>query len=313
MKKIIISLALILCSTNTIYAANQNLDKIENSLYGFNYTGESDTVRLQRIEKSVYGKTQNGQIQQRIAKLNKDISASEIGHEITPKEDTFMEEDDFIVHEKEPPEAVSMDYPAINELEETTFSKTFKTQPLKTRLTNLEKKVFNKTFENEDLSSRVDRLKAQVKPKSFANNGMKQQENLYYNQQPDKMAQNYHIDEYGDPFDYDEYNRNHSSDYQKIPSVFTPKRKLSLSSIEKKLYRKKFENESVSSRLDRIESSVFGTNFPEDSENERIERISSAINAQQSSSRYDNNRFSQNVATAVQIGTLILMVLACIL
>lgn len=88
---------------------------------------------------------------------------------------------------------------------------------------------------------------------------------------------------------------------------------MSLSSIEKTLYKTKFENETTNSRLARIESSVFGTSFANDSESERIARISSAINAQKSAKRYDSNRFGQNMATAVQIGTLILMVLACIL
>ena len=69
----------------------------------------------------------------------------------------------------------------------------------------------------------------------------------------------------------------------------------------------------MQARLSRIESSVFGTVFANDSESERISRISSAINAQKSAKRYDSNKFGQNMATAFQIGTLILMVLACIL
>ena len=55
------------------------------------------------------------------------------------------------------------------------------------------------------------------------------------------------------------------------------------------------------------------TSFSGDNESERIARISSAIQAQKSAKRYDSNKFGQNMATAVQIGTLILMVLACIL
>lgn len=79
------------------------------------------------------------------------------------------------------------------------------------------------------------------------------------------------------------------------------------------MYKTKFENEPMASRLSRIESSVFGTSFSGDNESERIARISSAIQAQKSAKRYDSNKFGQNMATAVQIGTLILMVLACIL
>ena len=57
---------------------------------------------------------------------------------------------------------------------------------------------------------------------------------------------------------------------------------LNISTIEKTLYKTKFENEPMQARLSRIESSVFGTVFANDSESERISRISSAINAQKS-------------------------------
>ena len=39
----------------------------------------------------------------------------------------------------------------------------------------------------------------------------------------------------------------------------------------------------------------------------------SLTGAEKSAGKYDSNKFSQNLATAMQIGTIILMVLACIL
>jgi hypothetical protein len=95
--------------------------------------------------------------------------------------------------------------------------------------------------------------------------------------------------------------------------VFKPSRTLNISTIEKTLYKTKYENEPMDKRLSRIETSIFGSVFASDTESERIARISSAINAQKTARRYDSNRFGQNMATAFQIGTLILMVLACIL
>ena len=88
---------------------------------------------------------------------------------------------------------------------------------------------------------------------------------------------------------------------------------LNLSKIEKQIYHKKFDNEPTSQRLTRIETSVFGTSFPNDSDSERMQRLSSAIQAQKSASHYDSDKWNRNMATAFQIGTLILMVLACIL
>ena len=227
---------------------------------------------------------------------------------------------------KEPVESTKIDYPVINELEKQVFKQEFKSQNIKTRLSKLESKTFGKTYENDDLSSRVDRLKAKIKPQTFMANGMQQQENKFYNDTIGKMDDNYHLDQYGSPnFDYDFYNKRNNSQNFSFPqdddyfssssqsNVFKPTKTMSLSSIEKAIYKTKYENEPTSQRLSRIESSVFGTNFSQDSESERIARISSAINAQKSAKRYDSNRFGQNMATAMQIGTIILMVLACIL
>lgn len=324
MKKYIVLLSLILSCTVS-YAASQNkiLDNIENSIFGYTYSNENETTRLNRIEENVYGKAMSGQTQTRIAKLKKDLAADVMGQEIEPKEDTFADEQDSWVFAKEQTEAAKMDYPAINELEKEVFKKEYKDQNIKTRLSNLETKTFGKSYDKDDLSTRVDRLKAEIKPKNFMSNMIAQQENDFYGGDIGRLDENYHLDSYGvPPFDYNSYNRNQTQnfsnysdyndmmDYQSSTKTSKP---INISSIEKTLYKKKFENEPMPQRLTRIEESVFGTTFPNDGNTERIARISSAINAQKTAKRYDSNRFSQNVATAVQIGTLILMVLACIL
>lgn len=320
MKKIILILVLLLSCQISFAAQNTTLDKIENSLYGFTYSNDNETSRLNRIETSVYGKTSTAQNQNRIAKLKKDLSADLMGQEIEPKEDTFMEDEDSWVFAKEPAESSKIDYPVINELEQQVFKKEFKDQNIKTRLTNLENKTFGKNYANDDLATRVDRLKAELKPKNFADNQIAKQENDFYDGDIDKLTDNYHLDQYGTPFDYDAYNRQHNfndySDFDDInegPSVFKPAKNMNISSIEKTLFKTKYENEPMDNRLSRVESSLFGTVFSGDNETERLTRISSAINAQKSARKYDSNKFGQNMATAFQIGTLILMVLACIL
>jgi hypothetical protein len=326
MKKTILILSLItllapsaFCDTNS-----QILDKIENQLYGFNYPKDNEAVRLGRIEESVYGQASTGQIAVRIAKLKKDINADLIGQEIPPKEDTFMDDEDYWLTSKEREEAAKMDYPAIDEMEMQVFKKAYKDQNIKTRLSNLENKTFGKAYDNDDLATRVERLSAQIKPQSFMNNQMAKQENDFYDGDVDKLTQDYHLNSYGTPFGFNSYNNQQNQqfnypsysdydDYSSTPNVFKPSKILNISAIEKTLYKTKFENEPMDTRLSRIESSVFGTVFASDTESERIARISSAINAQKSAKRYDSNRFGQNMATAFQIGTLILMVLACIL
>ena len=71
--------------------------------------------------------------------------------------------------------------------------------------------------------------------------------------------------------------------------------------------------ENLDNRLSRIESTMFGTTFANDTQDDRLRRITSAYKATRSASKYDSNKFSQNMATAMQIGTLLLMILACVL
>lgn len=309
MKKFIVVLSFIL-SMNCCIAASQYssiLDNIENSIYGFTYTSSDDISRLSRIEESVYGQSRaDKSVTERVNALKKDMAADLIGHEIAPKEDTFAEEQDKYKEEQIaelPPSGANVDYPSINELEKQVFKKEFKNQDLNNRLANLEKQSLGQTFENDPFASRVERLQAKIKPKSFMDNSIAQSSNDFYEEQAIPLDKNYNLDSYHSPdFDYDAYNAKSKS----------PQR-INLASVEKSIFKRVFNNESNSSRLSRLESTMFGTTFNSDSEQDRINRISSAYKAAKSASKYDSNKFSQNMGTAMQIGTMILMILACIL
>lgn len=310
MKKFIVIICVLLSINCTIAASQYSavLDKLENSLYGFTYTTSDDTSRLSRIEESVYGQSRpNRSINERIASLNKDMSAEQIGHEITPKEDTFAEEQDSykdtIAEEKMPPAGANVDYPSINELERQVFNQEFKNQDLNSRLANLEKKSLGQTYDNDPFSSRVERLQAKLKPESFMDNSIAQSSNDYYDDSSIPLDKNYALDEYQPPeFDYDAYNsRNRKSE------------KVNIASVEKSIFKKSFNGDNMDNRLSRLESTMFGTTFNSDSQEARLNRISSAYKAQKTASRYDSNKFSQNMATAMQIGTILLMILACVL
>ncbi len=294
----------ILLTVNTGYAGQYTatLDKIENEIFGFQYGNESDETRLSRIEESVYGQAVGGATQDRIAKLTKDLSANEIGKEIAPKEDTFMDETGDYADEQPVAQGPNVDYPAVNELEMQVFNKEFKNQDISVRLSKLEQQTFGKTY-NDDLSTRVDRLKAEIKPSSLMDNEIAQSSNGFYDDEVVELDKNYHLDRYEPPsFDYDAYNARHSS----------PKR-TNLASIEKSMFKQAYNNDDMNNRLSRIESGMFGTTFENDAQQDRINRIASAYSAQKTAGTYDSNKFSQNMATAMQIGTLILMVLACVL
>lgn len=304
MKKILLTLIFmnLLFAPCTFAASNTEiLNKIENSLFGFEYNNEDETSRVNRIEENVYGTVSNGDINKRIAKLNKDLGAELYGQEIEPCEDTLAreEEEKEILSSEDP----NIDYPVINELEKSVFNKEFKNMKVKDRLAQLEKKVFTKDYAADDLSTRVDRLREQVRPQGLE-------------QQLANAVDTYHTEGYyPPPIDYDGMTIGGTSSSYDSDSYSFPMagRKVNLSTVENALYHQNFKNEPMSNRLARLEQSMFGESFEEQDEKTRIGRISSAFNAQKSASKYDSNRFAQNMSTAMQIGTMILMILACIL
>ena len=311
MRKFII-LAAVFCLINNFAHAGSytpTLGKIENVLYGFQYDIEDDSSRLSRIEESVYGTSSSGDVGTRIAKLKNDLSADLMGHEIEPKEDTFHDESDDRVQEV-PVADANIQYPAVDELEQRVFNNKFPNKDIKERLSALEEKTFGQTF-NDDLASRTDRLKAELKPSSFMDNAIAQSSNYFYDDEDVvTLDKNYHLDRYESPnqFDYDAYNAAHPK-----KSSFFPTKKANISTVENAILNQSFKDEAMDKRLSRLEYAMFGTNFAQDDNQTRAERIASAYRAQKSSNKYDSNKFTQNMATAMQIGTLILMVLACIL
>ena len=301
MKIFVVLFALFMC-VNICCASpySQTFDKMENVLFGFQYSGESDDSRLKRIEESVYGSPSGGNIQNRMTKLKKDLSADLMGQEIEPKEDTFEEEieDDVILSD------ANIQYPAIDELEQVVFNTKYPKKEIKQRLSALEQKTFGKTY-SDDLSTRVDRLKAQIRPSSLMANNIAQSSNDFFDRDDViPLEKDYYLDRYESPnrFDYDAYNASHN-----------PLKKANISTVEKKLLKHNYSNENMDKRLSRLENVMFGTEFSDDDEQTRANRIASAYQAQKSSAKYDSNKWQQHMATGMQLGMLILMVLACIL
>ena len=130
----------------SVYGYNADvLDKIENDFYGFNYSGDKTQNRVERLEKSVYGKVSNGDINKRITKLSGDISADVIGLEISPKRDTFMEDDNEIADS-------DVNYLIVDEIEMILFNTTYKKRDFHTRIVTIEKKLFGKIYDVDDYS-----------------------------------------------------------------------------------------------------------------------------------------------------------------
>lgn len=308
------------------------LTKMEKSLFGVDYDSQSDDARLKRIEDVVYGQGSTGPTQQRVNKLSKDLSADLIGQEIKPKKDSFENED--AGYKEEPIKAdKNVNYPIVDNLEQKVFRKQFKGTDINQRLANLEQNVFKKTY-NDDLSTRVDRLKVAVIPQKIANNSDEQDytdddsyvpNNMYPNNSTGS-ASSLGDDDYSDSspplsssqtpdFATPRYNSQNSvlDGYQGTPQDGCSEIMIPLAALEKSVLKKSFPNDTVSNRLTRLELIEFNSTFADDDAQTRLDRVASAHQAKKTSKKYDSNRLSQHMSTAVQVGAVLLMILAAIL
>ena len=300
------------------YAQSQfsaSLTQMEKSLFGVDYSSQNDDARLKRIEEIVYGQASSTSLAQRVSKLSKDLSADLMGHEIKPQKDTFSESEDGY-SERVPKADSSVNYPVVNNLEQKVFRKEFKVMDINQRLANLEQNVFKKVY-SDDLNSRVERLKAALMPP----------EKIAEVSEPDNSPEN---DDSSTPDDILSQNAPLGRSYfgpntnQSVPSYNSQSNltddyqanmglDVSLGALEKSVLRKSFPDDTVSNRLTRLELKVFNSSFVDDDEQTRFDRVASAYQAKKTSKKYDGNKVSQRVSTAVQVGAILLMILAAVL
>ena len=72
-------------------------------------------------------------------------------------------------------------------------------------------------------------------------------------------------------------------------------------------------NPNLNDELSQLEYETFGTEFSNEDTATRIKRLNSVSKAKKSTSKYDSNKFSQRMSTAMEIGAMILMILAMVL
>ena len=302
-----------------------SLTRMEKSLFGIDYSTQDDNARLKRIEEVVYGapSTSVSSVPQRVDKLTKDLAADLIGQEINPKKDTFAEDEDGY-KEAIPKADSSVNYPVVDGLERKVFSKDFKTTDINQRLASLEKNVFKKTY-NDDLNSRVDRLKMAIQPEKVAprdeydydgdsaeSADASDDSNIY--KPSDILSDNAPSQNWLSPKMKNQFAPNYNAqnsvldEYQDDSDIDVP-----LAALERSVLKKSFPNDTVSNRLTRLELKVFSSSFADDDAQTRLDRVASAHQAQRTSKKYDGNKFAQHSAAAMQVGAILLMILAAII
>ncbi len=276
------------CAMNKTQIAT--ISKIENNLFGFDYTNDSDQNRIARLEKTIYGETSNGNLNRRLEKLSADIFADQIGLEIKPVEDTFREEEESLAQADS-----TVNYPIVDEIEQKLFNKTYKNRDFHTRIVTIERKLFGKIYDVDDYATRMDRIKAEVMPQTLAreNNRYNYDDNALSSADLSALERSRYNRYTTMPYGQESYTRPYANYGDTMPPKYSP-------------------NE-LNDELAQLEYDMFGTEFSNEDTQSRIKRLNSVNKAKKSSHRYDSMQFSQRMSTAMEIGAMILMILAMVL
>ena len=292
MRKLLLILIMTIMIIPATALNNDILTKIENDIYGFDYSNDSSQNRVKRLEKTIYGKYQNGNLDNRIKRLSGDISADVIGLEIPASKDTFLAEEES--------EDSSVNYPIVDEIEKKLFNKTYNNRDFHTRIVTIEKKLFGKIYDIDDYSKRMDRIKKKIMPEALKfeenydyENSRRFSDNKIYSEDLSGSR----LSRFNMPFGQKKYTRPYTN-YGDISAVDD-----------------KFSNNSnnLNDDLTQMEYDMFGTEFSNEDTQTRIRRLNSVNKAKKSASKYDSQKFSQHMSTAMEIGAMILMILAMVL
>ncbi len=267
----------ITCQAAPTITLAKHLSKIENDLWGFEYGSDSENERLSRIEQNVFGKANTvDTVEKRIEKINRALGI-ESQKEAQSSAGELMQE-----------EVEGVNYPQIDQLEMKLFSKVYDKENIYKRLERLEKKIFGSSQEG-DLASRTDKLKGYL-------NIDKQK--AAYSREDTFESYRTPSGSYGA---YDEYN-SYNSDIG-----------IQISGLENSLFGKTFSQDPIALRLNRLERKIFQRDFSSDDDILRMQRLQAAASAKKTARYYDMNKAQKFTSTGLQIGTLILMILAMIL
>ncbi len=319
MKKIVIA-ALMLGILSSPIKANETeeVSIIEKDIFGIEYKEENIQTRLNRIERHLYGRTNKGSNQERIKKIS-ETSGISTAPEMTEEEKRVAEAD----YAKEDN---TVNYPVIDLMEEKVFNKRYEGENVYKRVERLEEKAFGKSRTGE-LSERTDKLKAEILAVK-QDNGEKSNYQKYTNNIVELPGSGNIINEgqtngRGNKYYYEQDNSSlppfsmnngystggaANTGYEYSENDFN----YALSAAESMIFGKNYTNKTEGERLSKLENKIFKKTFTGD-KIERLERVVSAATAKQSGNVYRENKFDRYLSTGMQIGAVLLMILAMIL
>lgn len=291
MKKLIIIFFILFISLpNAFCATNTNIGELETTIFGYENKSDSDVKRIEKIEEYLYGSKKQGTINNRVETIKNDIGyvdKEEVLKAERQQREEIRRQNELkeIERIKSVKEDSTVDYPVVDNMEQTIFNKNYKQETIYSRLDRLETKVFNKTSPKLALNDRVDNLSNIILPQK---------------NKPDTGYGNFEND---DVYSYQ----------NPLPDVNSQSVPFQLSVLEQDILNTTYNNDNISTRLGRLEQSLFNRTFATDNDLQRLQRIAVTYEAKQNSHKYENNRKMQNMATVSQLGGILLMILAMLL
>ena len=276
------------------------LTQLENKILKSTYTFDPLEKRLDRLELEVFGDTNSDyEYEERLSKL---IASTGFNYNNPSFNDNLSSQNnEKQFNQNYEKEDSSVSYPMVDTLEKEVFNRSFASDDIYNRLTRLEKEVYKKTSENLPLSDRIDTLKGSILNQNPVYSYNDNNDEVYYSNDSDDM----HIPGY--------YGKQPSLPYkgQRVGngSSIDPY----LAQLENQILKSNFSNESPDVRLSRLENKIFNKSFSSDSDVERLDRLMAVREAKNNSSIFDNNKLMRGLSAGVQIGGIILMILAMIL
>ena len=320
-KKILLSVfaLFVLCSNS--FAADYvgtKLEEIEKYFYGYTNKG-SDISRVARVEKDLYGQTSSQSLKNRVDKIYKDMNLGGATGAAASLNQSYVPEEEPMTKDIGPQAEAGIKYPVVDKLEQKVFKKAYENDDIYDRLARLEKQVFPKDFAKKSTLSLNERVDA-LRDKLLGGSQLAAVDIDPYREEIIlEDGQKYLGDSDGQ---YNYYSYENSKNHIAQPSSESYKESYGESSgyaqnydldvLEKQLFGKRFAQEPPSKRLARLESNLFQRTFSDNDET-RIQRLLAVTTAQKTSQEYDSNKWARRLNAGIQIGSILLMVLAMIL
>lgn len=215
----------------TAASTNEQLSAFEDRFFAHTFADESDSRRLDRIERVVYGSRRSGDVQQRLSRLMMDVPViTNSTNAALPPAAPSNQDSSSTSAQDDPdtPEQAYNDYPTVTALEEQILGKTYEQLPVQQRLSQMEEKAFGQASSSDDLAGRVDKLRQYVANKNGLN------ENYLQSSSPS----------------FSQYLQPGSLESQ-------------VGQMEQEVYGKTYGRDTLISRLNRLDNTVFAGQPPQ--------------------------------------------------